>query len=561
MRVGELLRKYALVVGVVSAFVVSLGNGSAARAITIDEFEGDRRVLSLEYNVIDIEVVKSSRTVGGRRRLSVINTSSTGGEASLENRGGAVDGAAGRVLSFGLSNNAGIAVVTWDGNGFTESPNPRGLGSIDLTSDGGTQFMLPLVSFDNANDLKVSLRLYDASVSDGSKFSQVTVVLNQKWTSAKSFPLGLPFTLFGSASASSVPAPNPTQPFGTTTVFGPSGGVDIRRVGAIVLTIEGSMTDAIFGPIVTDGDCEKGIPNAKGEVTDRCGVCLTGPVGYNYEVNKAFDACGLCPGEKNYQMPGGIKDACGVCLSGPAPYTYVDGRDQCGFCPGSPLFGKPKDDCGLCASSPLFGKGKDTCGFCPSSPLYGKPKDDCGLCADSDRYGKGRDECGQCLGDGTTCAKSCVVVEATADVKEFERGLVRKARTLRARYLDERARSERVKCGISTTASLARVEGAYKAITERSKEIFSRGVEVCGDSCVTVSYAEQVEALLPQFKVIENQAVALAKRVKSCYTRLKIPRGIGGVQGVAQTVGGVNQGLQGLIERCRAQQVCPPGKK
>jgi hypothetical protein len=538
-----------------------VGGGESARAITIDEFEADRRVLSLKYNVVGADVVENSRVVGGQRRLSVLNTSESGGEASLENRGGAVNGVPGRVLSFGLSNNSGVAVVTWDGTGSTESPNPRGLGSIDLTSDGGTQFILPLVSFDNADDLRVSLRLYDSTVSDGSKFSQVTVVLDQKWTAAKTFPLTIPFTLFTSTAPSSVPAPSATKPFDAMTVFGPGGAVDIRKVGAIVLTIQGFMTDAIFGPIVTDGNCEKGIPKSTGGVVDRCGVCLTGPVGYNYEINKAFDACGLCPGEKNYQMPGGIKDACGVCLSGPAPYTYVDGRDQCGFCPGSALFGKPKDECGFCANSAQFGKGRDSCGFCPTSSLYGKPKDECGLCPDSAEYGKGKDECGQCFGDGTTCARSCVVVEATADVKEFERGLVRKARTLRARYLDERARSERVKCGISTTASLARVEGAYKAITERSKEIFSRGVEVCGDSCVTVSYAEQVEALLPQFKVIENQAVALAKRVKGCYTRLKIPRGVGGVQGVAQTVGGVNQGLQGLIERCRAQQVCPPGKK
>jgi hypothetical protein len=104
------------------------------------------------------------------------------------------------------------------------------------------------------------------------------------------------------------------------------------------------------------------------------------------------------------------------------------------------------------------------------------------------------------------------------------------------------------------------VNDAHAQITARSKEIFSQGVEVCGDSCITVSYAEDVEGLLPYFKTIEKEAKFLARRVKKCYSRLGVVRSATGTNGLAQTVGAVNKDLKGLIAECRKQKACPPGK-
>jgi hypothetical protein len=147
-------------------------------------------------------------------------------------------------------------------------------------------------------------------------------------------------------------------------------------------------------------------------------------------------------------------------------------------------------------------------------------------------------------------------------VKKFERQLVSKARQLRTRYMAERARSKRTGCKIPVIESDERISSAFRHIVTRSNEIFSAGVEVCGDSCITTSYAAQVEALKPEFKILEQQTLGLAKKVSSCYNKLGVPRSAdGGSRGVAGTVGTVSRGLANLIEQCRKKQICPPGSK
>jgi hypothetical protein len=85
---------------------------------------------------------------------------------------------------------------------------------------------------------------------------------------------------------------------------------------------------------------------------------------------------------------------------------------------------------------------------------------------------------------------------------------------------------------------------------------------VCGNSCITTSYAAQVEALKPQFRILEQQVVGIANKVNSCYTRLGVPRSPNsGGRGVANTVNTVSRGLNELIAACRRKQVCPPGAK
>jgi hypothetical protein len=178
-----------------------------------------------------------------------------------------------------------------------------------------------------------------------------------------------------------------------------------------------------------------------------------------------------------------------------------------------------------------------------------------------------RDACGVCGGktaDASACVtpvQSCVTVPATKKVREFESSLVLKARSVRSRFYGERNRALRSKCPVKLVEPRRLVDSSFKHVLTRSKQIFSTGVEVCGDSCITASYADQVEALMPEFKAMQSAALTLAKQVKRCYAQSGIQRtGNSEAPGVRDTVGTVNQGLRDLIERCRSEKVCPPGK-
>ncbi len=659
---------------IVACFAVSLLLGAArGHAITIDQFLASPKPVRSEV-VDDVQTleVASAGAVGGKRQLTVTKTSDDYGDAVLGTGIKKILGVDTPVLAFTLGVNAGRGKVTWDSDAFPQFVSPQGLGSIDLAEDGATAFETGLVSFDYPSDAVLSLRLYDSSTEDGSKYSEVTITLDQKFSGPGVFPLVIPFDLFKSTEASTIPAPGGAT-FKTTTVFGPLGGVDLTKVGAIELGVAGVEADITITSLRTNGACTW-FPKPDGDITDRCGVCyLDKDPNYSYEASKVFDGCGLCPSESDYLMPAGKRDDCGVCLSGKPGYTYQDPKDSCGLCPSAPNFGHAQDPCGVC-----FGDGS-SCADCSGTPNGSKKVDQCGVCAGDgtsclDCLGvpngtAGLDQCGVCAGDGTSCldclgvpngtavldqcgvcagggtscldclgvvngtavvdqcgvcagdgtscldclgvvngtavadqcgvcagdGKSCldcagtpfgnkvvdacgdcggnvaalqscpkpvqcVIVQATAKVKKFERGLVRKARALRGRFLDEKKRAERMQCALDTTSAETAVSDAYEHITARGKEIFAKGVEVCGDSCVTVSYAEDVEALLPYFKTIEKEAKFLARRVKKCYSRLGVVRSAGGTNGVAQTVGTVNKDLRGLIEECRKQKACPPGK-
>jgi hypothetical protein len=177
------------------------------------------------------------------------------------------------------------------------------------------------------------------------------------------------------------------------------------------------------------------------------------------------------------------------------------------------------------------------------------------------------DACGVCGGsalDVSSCASTpepCVIVPATKKVKEFERSLVNKAKAVRSRFKSELARAKRTKCSINVGPSQQIVQSSFQHITGRSKQIFLAGVEVCGDSCITASYADEVQALMPEFKAMQKSTLSLARKVKKCYAERGIARpDTGGARGVETTLGNVNQGLRDLIRRCRDQKVCPPKK-
>jgi hypothetical protein len=496
------------IVQIAISCIILLITTAQAKAITLDAFLDDGAVSSTStVGATRTAHIPSTTAVGGGRSLSTTKSSAGRGESRLE-----VGEAS---LGYTTGAHAGYATVTWDGDTDSSTIKPTGLGSLDLTQDGGTAFKIGLLFFDYPSNqpLQLTLRLYDTSKADGTKYSEVSITLDQFYDEPQAFYITVPYTTLANAGNFSVAAPLGLT-FPATTTVGPSGAVDVTQVGAISLSFKARAPDIILAPFITNGKCSS-TPDANGKAIDecsvcyespdvnkgkdRCGICLAGPTGYSYETNRIFDTCGLCPGEPLYQYPTGSVDKCGSCLRGPAPYTYIDRRDVCGVC---------------------YGKTNN--------------KKDCSV-----------------------GINGCPLVKPTAKILGFEKSLVEKAALLRNRYLADAQRANVRKCGIPLNASNKRVTSAFKRIKSSAAAVFRRGVEVCEGSCVTVSYVQAVEALAPQFKVLETDASAIAQQVKKCYRKLKIPRGAGsGAGSTSQTVANVRTGLINLIEQCRQTNVC-----
>jgi hypothetical protein len=570
-------------------------------AITIDSFDGD-------YELTSSQVAGSSKTgfstssnaAGGDRQFTVVQKSSGKGATRLATSGSS--------LRFTLEANEGEGIVVWDADRNPNAFNNAGLGSIDLTQGAGDALIIPLEFFDLAFGKPVFVRVTVFDSTNSNKWSEIAIRVDQFWNQATPFPITVPFSLLQAAGSGTVKAP--VGSFSTTTTLGSAGAASLLSVGAVRLHIIGDAADMFIGALTTNGRCVS-VPNPSGKVLDDCGVCFEsadanagkdlcgvcfkGPPGYDYTVNKVFDACGLCPSQTGYAYPDGTKDSCGICLHGQPPYSYEDQKDDCGLCPSVSNYGKAKDPCGVC-----FGDGT-SCADCSGTPNGSAKIDQCGVCqgdgttcldcAGVPNGSAALDVCGVCGGDGTSCLdcngvvngpsvrdacgvcggnakdpsacasvpEACVVVPATKKVKEFERSLVTKAKAVRSRFKSELARAKRTKCSINAAPAQQIVQSAFLHITSRSKQIFLTGVEVCGDSCITTSYADEVQALMPEFKAMQKNTLNLARQVKKCYAELGIARPeSGGARGVETTLGNVNQGLQDLIRRCRDQKVCPP---
>jgi hypothetical protein len=575
----------------------------SVHAITIDDFSGSYQLTSSEVaGTSKSEVVASNSATGGDRQFTVIQSSTNKGATRLA--------LSGSYLRFTLEANKGEGTVVWDGDGDPAVSSITRLGPINLTEDGGDAFVIPLAFFDLAKGKPITLSITIFDSTNTSKSSEVSVSVNEAWDDATPFPIVVPFSLFSVAGAATVAAPSGT--FQTNTTLGTAGAGSITSVGAIKLHMTGDAADLYLGLLTTNGDCAS-VPASNGSVKDECGVCLAspdankgkdicgicfkGPPGYNYQSSKVFDACGLCPPQTGYAYPAGTKDSCNVCLYGQPPYNYQDPKDSCGLCPSAPNYQNAQDPCGVC-----FGDGS-SCADCSGTPNGGAQIDQCGVCGGDgttclDCAGvvngtSSLDACGVCGGDGTSCLdcngvvngpskldlcgvcggnasdtsqcdssiQSCTIVPATKKVKEFERSLVGKAKAVRSRFKSELARAKRTQCRINLASPQQVVQAAYQQILARSKQIFLSGVRVCGDSCISTSYADEVKALIPEFKAMQKTTLSLARKVKRCYAEFGIARpDAGGEPGVQTTLGNVNQGLRDLIRRCRGQRVCPPKK-
>jgi hypothetical protein len=518
-----------------------------ARALTLDEFGGVGSAVSSVPGAVVTVATSHPSAVGGFRVISAEKKSFGAGQCVIETfPDPSFTGDTNFSLGYTQGAHTGQGIISWDGN---NSPGitPNGLGSVDLTQDGGSSLRLGIKFFDypSSQPIDITFRLYDASGTSSLKYSDLTVTLNKSITAPlKPFEIVIPFSLITTSGTSSVPAPDGAT-FKVTTVGGPVGLADITRIGAIQMILNGlqnsNAPDIVLDFLATNGRCSS-VPNAQGRVIDECGVCL-----------ESADA-----------LKG--KDSCGVCRFGPPGYSYTPVNDGCGLCPSSPTYGVSKDPCGVC-----FGDGT-SCADCKGKPNGSAKVDICGVCGGNSTtcldcagqpFGKlAFDACGVCGGVISDVAKcspittTCTTVQASGDILEFEKKLSEKANKLAARYRDEERRSQRNKCGIDTKDSTRRVRSALQLIQSRGKEIFTSGVEVCGNSCVTVSYADEVTALSPQFQIMERETVSLARKVKECYRRKKI-RSSSTTRGVSTTLQEVRSGLQQLIRDCKDRRVCP----
>jgi hypothetical protein len=510
---------------IVLGLICALHHPSPASAISIDTWlEGEGLVLSSTLNQTQKQHFPSTSALGGGRTLSATKTNSAAGFTLLSIGSGE--------LAYSQGTNLGLGVVTWDGDADPVTLNPVGLGGINLTQDGGTAFTLDLLGFDYPGGVSsnIVLGVYDSSSPSGGRVSTVTITLDRAWLGPGAFTLTVPFALVMTAGSGTIPAPGGGI-FVTKTEFGPDGGADLTRLGALTLTLDGRQTSAVdifMGRIATNGRCPL-VPNSSGAVVDgcgvclddpdatgakdRCGVCLNGPDGYDYAANTTLDGCSQCPGEVGYTFPSGSKDQCGVCLNGPAPYAYIDSRDACDLCPSSPSFGTTLDACGVCGGT------AKTASECLPPP-------------------------------------SCIIVSPTAKIRTFERRLLEKAGALRNRFLSDRGRWTRNKCTGPFSPIEQRIKRAFDTISAQGRSIFTRGIEVCGEECVTVSYASEVAALGPSFTTLERETLRAAKMVQRCYERRGVVRRSSPGGRVVTTIKDVRRGLTQLIKDCRSSTVC-----
>lgn len=221
------------------------------------------------------------------------------------------------------------------------------------------------------------------------------------------------------------------------------------------------------------------------------------------------------------------KNRCGACYHGRAGYSYEASKliDACGLCPGDGGYKFPSgavDICGACVGGPVPYQYVDKTRSCDVS------------------------------------SSGCVRVAPTKEIRGFENDLLKKAQILKQRFIDDSKRYLVKGCGTDIALPDQLVGDAYEVIAAKGREIFRRGVLVCDASCVTVSFAEEVKALSPQFKVMERETRRMAKLVQQCYRRLGvtvIPTR--GGAGAAGTIADVREGLSDLLRKCQKSKICP----
>ena len=485
-----------------------------AIAITIDSFADEAAVSSTSTAGASRSVyIPSSSALGGGRSLSATKTG-TGSGTTVVAMGEAS-------LTHNQGFHGGTSSIIWDGDTNPNTINPKGLGSVDLTQDGGTalKIRVQFFNFPVNTPIDISVRMYDASTADGSRFSEIILQLNQAWIEdgPRTLTIDIPFQSLGIQGLSNI-TPTLGIPLTAITKVGPNGPARPTAVGAISLTFHGESNNRTpyitLLPLTTDGRCmsvmttegraldECGVCLESGNANsgkDRCGTCLHGPNGYSYPVQRTADGCWLCPGEANYRPSEGNKDECRVCFSGPPPYTYRSIRDICGTCGG------------------------------------------------------GKTSVSQCSLDND----NCTIVEPTPQILAFEKVLLVEANKLFTRFSDAQRNYGGSKCSGSLKGTARRVANAHRGIVARAQQTFRSTIANCNKSCRTVSYAANIKALAPKFRVLEQENLSTARKLEQCFRRIgKAPPKNGSARETSQAIVATRSKLGALEIASSRARVC-----
>lgn len=368
-------------------------------AITIDDFETTQ---TREY-------VTSSHT---EKSSSVASVSSLGGQRTIYTQwlsGPACNGdpsscvqastlVGGSELTHSQENTVKARfLVTWDGDSTAETytnPIPTGLqggglgfNSINLSTDGSTAILLPLVSFDfgGLTSVRIRVRAYTSETN----FSDAEVTLSQPYNILDNKVLSFRFAGADPADAIFQLSPDAL------------GAADFTQIKALQLFVSSlgdgnGGTDLSFTSIQTNGECDL-VPQHSSS-----GYQIYGDCGFCYDQDQQKNECELCPQHPLYEDCRDCADE--ICL--------LEGRDpQTGEC----RMVNQNDTCGVCN-----GDGS-SCADCNGVPNGGAVLDECGVCGGSNScldcagtpFGQAKlDNCGVCEGDNSSCT-SCTTIDVS----------------------------------------------------------------------------------------------------------------------------------------------------
>jgi hypothetical protein len=238
-----------------------------AFSLTIEDFEATGSIICSTQNVDNFSNITSSGSLGGKLTLRCRKTNPGSGPKVTVTSGS-------QFFSHSQDFNAsGRSEIEWDGDSAAGYPTKYdGLGSIDLTQDGGDSLKLTSVGFDCANgpggsapNVVLSVVVYDSRDVNGSRYAYFDYQL-PCWTVYDSNnPQHVKDLAYGYGGSYPSNGVSFTFPFSEFTQANPGLPADFTKVGAINMTVSGitSNADLSFTKLGTNGVC----PNVPDPIT------------------------------------------------------------------------------------------------------------------------------------------------------------------------------------------------------------------------------------------------------------------------------------------------------
>jgi hypothetical protein len=191
--------------------------GPAQAAIMIDDFITQQTVAANPVTTVAGSSIAAPEAIGGERDLLVQFVS---GLSSLSLASNPFSGEL--LISDSGATVKGVSHVVWDGaDGNPLVLDPTGLGGVNLTVGGNNAFEFNVLFADLVGS--IVMRVYDASDATGGTWSEGVLVL--------------PGSIF-------VPT-DLLLPFASLTTFGPNGAASLANVGALMMTIDNTVTGSL----------------------------------------------------------------------------------------------------------------------------------------------------------------------------------------------------------------------------------------------------------------------------------------------------------------------------